>query len=272
MSSPEDFRGRLKRALEEKNQQKAVLRKKKKKAKARRIEREKRDTAATIEKKKRIKEELGQRNQTALGLDNQLPIAEYMEGLKAGLALKKDVEKWGPDNGKIAYSLVYHTSRRKIHVSNHFQYSPPRQVGRGEFTNGYTIAVENFRSRKTQAVLGVVLDHKGSARVYNQTCAKRSLYHPKSINPLTWLSKPIRPIRRPKPSPVFPQPEFPPALTGIPQQSPGLIPLEPAVTPPHPYPLYSDSYNKGVSFDLNSEKGLEKLTQNLIGFYLAQKG
>ncbi len=251
MSNPEGFPGRLKRALEEKNQQKAALREKKKKTKARRIKREKRAAAAAIERQERINEEREQRNLVVSELDSRLPLAEYMEGLKSQLNPKEDIKRWGPDNGKIAYSLVYHTSRRKIHVGNRQEYIPGSRFDRSGSSSGYNRSVEVFRWRKTQAVLGAVLDHKGLVGVYNQTCAKKSRYHPKSINPLTWF--PLRAYAyrlkiydRERPSSSSPRPSFNPnenSFTG------------------------ADS-----SFDLNSEEGLEKLTQNLVGFYLAQKG
>jgi len=202
----------------------------------------------TREEQARV-EEIKQKNLTVLELEQQLPtIHTFMVGLKSKLVPKETVYRSGPHDGNIAYFLTYRKKRRKIHVSDHK-------------------TTKDFRRRKTQDVLGVVLNHEGWLRVYNQRCAKKSHHHPESTNPLSWLKvKQAEPYFLSRTDPLY-----------------KITPLVP--------PKYEDSLEKGcISFlvqpDINRfkymasqassldirqsspEKQLKQFGEKLVSFYL----
>jgi len=255
MSKKESFPNRLKAALVKKEEEERLA--------AQPVEEETKDTAAIIEEQKRINEEAKQKNRVVSKLDSQLPIVEYMEDLRVELGLKEAVKKWDPDHGKIAYSLVYHTGERKLWVSAQVKDIPKADAPQGSDTSSVTIL--NHELRQTQEVLGLVLDHKGLAEIYSQTCAKKSDYHPESTNPLAWLAhkhvEQPTPVRRKEGT-------FDYLLNPSSRKFLGLP--DPGFTPPPPQPPLRDSMNdvEGAFFDLTSEEGLENLAQHLISFYL----
>jgi hypothetical protein len=110
--------------------------------------------------------EVGRRNQAVLELDAQLPIQQYLKALRDQLAPKQRVNKFGPENGVIAFSIEYNKKLRYeiINETNH---------------HGY---------RQTKDILGIVLDGGGVLFIWNKRYVKNA-NNSESIdttNPILW--------------------------------------------------------------------------------------
>ena len=110
--------------------------------------------------------EEGRRNQAVLELDAQLPIQQYLKALRDQLAPKQRVNKFGPENGVIAFSIEYNKKLRYeiINETNHYGY------------------------RQTKDILGIVLDGGGDLFIWNKRYVK-NVNNSESIdttNPILW--------------------------------------------------------------------------------------
>lgn len=190
--------------------------------------------------------EIKQKNQRVLELNQQLGLRHYMESLETNLGLRRRLRTWGPENGIIAHSLVYRKALRYLEVGTQTYTVPMRRGSGRDVYSAHKAEGPIAWFRRTKDVLGVVLDHEGWARVYNQTCAKGSDYHPNSTDPLTWLI----------------------------QKKHQVGPLKPH--DPISWKPYYDSMDQGTteanSFNLNTQEGLNQFTQHLTDFFLSVKG
>jgi len=246
MSRPEDFSKRLTQSVNESKEAKLQRRQKEKQQKKEAQEARRLAGIAGRQYQKERKEELKQKNEKVLGLNEQLGLQQYMKALETNLGLKRKLRTWGPENGIIGHSLVYRKALRFLEVGTQTITIPSRRIGPRDFSSAHKVEWPVNWLRRTKDVLGVVLDHEGWGRIYNQTCAKGSNYHPNSTNPLTWLI----------------------------QKGHQVGPLKP-LNPVSSWNLYHDSMDPGTteanSFNLNNQEGLDQFTQHLTDFFLGVK-
>ena len=179
MSNVENFRRQLNEALlgKQKAEAEAIvaarLRQQQETAQARESARQQQIAAETAEK---------QINQAVLKLDLQLSIKEYLEALRDQIAPKQKINKWGPDDGKIAYALVYQVKLRKVETSFHIEFSGEPGLGHG----GSRDPVLDYGWRRIKSVIGIQLNKYGDVSVEKNQCTNFSSFYDSDLNPFSW--------------------------------------------------------------------------------------
>lgn len=131
------------------------------------------------------------KNQEVFQLDSQLPVRQYLEVLRDKIMPMRQIKRYGPKDGKIAYGLVYgvraqfeptgksHTKKERIEtVISGRGFSSTVMMNKEK-------EVANVGLRMVHNVLGVVLDNSGFLKLSKQRCAKAPGFE-KSKNPLKW--------------------------------------------------------------------------------------
>lgn len=125
-------------------------------------------------------EEERQKNQAVLEMDSQLPIKAHLEILREKIAPEQKIQRWGPVNGEVAYSLVYEKKKRIIQVAQ-----PAHGLtARARVLSGI-VGPDGTTLKDTVDVFGLCLNDQGRVLIRNRRCAE-SPYFEKGINPLTW--------------------------------------------------------------------------------------
>ncbi len=111
------------------------------------------------------KQDQRRRNKEAYEFAWQTPIRPYLEILRDKIAPKQKINEFGPENGELAFALVYSSKIKWIEV-------------RGSDSEGL---------RMVRGVLGVKMNDRKEVFVLNEKVAN-AMYYEKDINPLTWNS------------------------------------------------------------------------------------
>ena len=137
--------------------------------------------AQWVEKLERIETERARRNRVVVELNSRLPIKKYLETLRKRTDPAEELKQWGPEEGKIAYSLTYNRQKnKKIHVANKKELKEKwvthkmRHQGGGR-TDSFEYDVRReesfiqttpiYRRVNVSSVLFVILDERGSVSV-----------------------------------------------------------------------------------------------------------
>lgn len=202
MLSPEDFRQQLEEKVAAKRQadQTATVAEKLRQQQEERVEfwkRAKQLTWAQIVKQlkedfKELKREKENENQEVLELDSRLPIRQYLEVLRDKIAPWQQVKRYGPEEGKIAYGLVYKTKLRSVWLEDHTEEYMVEVTSLSPKVGYETTSkekryrrVSNKGLRKVRDVFGVVFNNSGFLKFAEQQCAKAPDFE-KSTSPLKW--------------------------------------------------------------------------------------
>lgn len=185
MLTPEGFRRKLNESIENKKKTDREKLRAEKAAVLERQARENEDQRRQRDQTLARQKEEKQKNQHTLDFASQIPVKEYLEIVKDKIAPKQKIQEWGPDNGKIAYSLAYNKRWSLIDVSSHkiMISSGTSNKGGGSPPVWGTQTETGFRL--VEKIIAAKISEDGTAGLFHKICAN-SYFYEKDRNPLNW--------------------------------------------------------------------------------------